>query len=213
MKRFKYTNVYVDSEVDTMKYATKEEEARFTNIARKVGFKHGFEHVSVDIQDFQEFKVQWTRSYKSCSFRMSDYMCGAPDGVVEDLFETLFQKFEGNDAGGYSARMNEYITDSHFAGQHRKTYLSRKGAENKRFTVFKGTPVYFSKNPLANGKVSGSSVLMNVIILNPKYRNESEEFIESAIRREYNNRQSCLDRFGKVGKCVDYNEAILRGLP
>ena len=213
MKRFKYTNVYVDSEVDTMKYATKEEEARFENIARKVGFKHGFDHTTVSIQDFQEFKVQWTRSYKSVAFRMSDYMCGAPDGVVEDLFETLFQKFEGKDAGGYPARMNEYLTDSHFAGQHRKTYLSRKGAENKRYTVFKGTPVYFAKNPLANGKVGGTSVLMNVIILNPKYKDESDEFIENAIKREYNNRQICLSNFGKVGKCVDYNEAVLRGLP
>ena len=210
MKRFKYTDVYVDSEVDTMKYATKEEQARFENIAREVGKAHGYTEVNVKIEDFEQFKVKWTRTYRFVNFHVSDYLCGAPDDVVRDIFDVVFFRFTGTEDRKYSASTNKYLTTK-VAGKYRRTYCARNNIEPHKFTEFKGIPIHFAKAPLYAGKVGGASVLMKVIAVNPIYKDEGEEFINAIIKAEYNAIQSGLSNFGIEGEPVEVNNELLKG--
>lgn len=195
MKRFKYTNVYVDSEVDTMKYATKEEQARFENIATDVAKKYGFTTVAVEIIDFDNFKVQWTRTHHDIKFKMSDYLCGAPDEVVADIFDVVCKKFTGEDNAQYSKATSKYLTTK-IAGKYRRTYCARNDIEPHKFTEFNGIPVHYAKKPLPVGKKGGASVLMKVIAVNPIFKGADEGIISEIIKDQYDAIQVGLKAFG-----------------
>lgn len=209
MKRFKYTNGYIDNG-EAMK-ATQEEQAReeerFTSIVRDIARTNGYPNVSVEIVDFTDFKVRWARTYDTIRFTVSDYLIGVPDSVFADIMRKIFTRIDGISVG-FSESTNEYLTDAKFANAHRRTYLSRLGAERVKYTSFNGVPVHFSKNPM--GRVGGASVLMKVIVLDPSLKKESEDFVLNAIKCKYNDLQMGLENFGKKGELVQCDRAILR---
>ena len=189
--------------------ATQEEVKRIESIAKAVATKHGYENVSAHFVDFTEFKMRWQRTYKSVNFEVSDYLVGAPDDVIEDIFEVVCSKFEGNTDRTYKSSTGKYLCDPHFAGAHRRTFLARKKSVAKKYTTFKGTAVHFSKTPFVMHQLAQSSALMNVIVLNKEFENESEDFILNAIKHEYNKIQSGREMFGQTPKYVEYDRSVI----
>lgn len=68
-------------------------EKRLTRIASEVGKKYGYTDVKVELAKFKIFKCQWSRGYKWARFRMSDYIIGAPEHVVRNIFEHMFSGY------------------------------------------------------------------------------------------------------------------------
>ncbi|MGN1045079.1 MAG: hypothetical protein ACI4Q9_03900 [Candidatus Methanomethylophilaceae archaeon] len=91
---------------------------------RSAGERHGYESISAEFVAFKQFKVQWQRSYKWISFRVSDYLADAPECVLSDLAETLFSKIEGKETG-YSEAMREWVLDDSFCREKRPVFLRR----------------------------------------------------------------------------------------
>lgn len=178
------------------------EKARFENIAQAVGKKYGYDKVSVDITAFSDFKFKWTRSYKWADFTCSDYLVGAPDEVIEGIFDVVFGRITGESNRPYSSATSDFLTAKKFASAHRKSYLSRHKAESQMFREFNGAHVHFSKKSMSPYTLGYASTLMNTIILNPILKDESEEVIQNAIAHEYNVIQEGLDNFGKRGEPV-----------
>ena len=192
----------------TQKQAT--EQARFENIAKAVGKKHGYDTVEVEVSNFADFKMKWTRSYHWINFQTSDYLMGAPDNVIEDLFDCIFTRIEGNHRE-YSSATANYLTAKKFAQAHRSKYISRHKAEKEMFREYRGTHVHFAKNVMDVTRIGYASTLMNTIILNPYLKECGDDVIESAIAYEYNVIQDGLEMFGKEGEPVKYNEDALKG--
>lgn len=93
-------------------------------IFRNVGKEYGYENVSVDFVSFQQFKVQWQRSYNWITFKVSDYVKDAPCEILEDLARSLFERIAGR-KGEYSDRFKAYVLASEFSQIHRKTFIKR----------------------------------------------------------------------------------------
>ena len=184
------------------------EKARFENIAKAVGEKYGYDKVSVEITAFSDFKFKWTRSYKWADFNCSDYLVGAPDEVIENIFDVVFSRITCVEPKEYSEVTTKYLTAKKFASKHRKTYLSRHKAESQMFREFHGVPVHISKTDIR--QVGYASTLMNTIVLNPKVLDESEEFINNVIAFEYNVIQDGLANFGAEPNKVECDEESIR---
>ena len=184
------------------------EKARFENIAQAVGKKYGYDKVSVDISAFSDFKFKWTRSYKWADFQCSDYLMGAPDEVIEDIFDCVFSRIVNFEPRDYSEATTKYLTAKKFASKHRKTYLSRHKVESQMFREFHGVPVHISKMDIR--QVGYASTLMNTIVLNPRVLEESEDFINNVIAFEYNVIQDGLVAFGGEPKKVECDEESIR---
>ena len=187
--------------------ATQQEQARIESIASEVAKTHGYENVSAELVKFEGFKVQWTRSYKTISFRVSDYLCGAPYEVVKDVLEVILRRIEGNYTD-YSKETCDFFTDKHFSGARRRTFNARNGIEPAKFTTFKGVPVHYYKTP--HHRSGGASTLMKVIAINPLLKAESEEILDNVIRYHYNTMQAGLTTFGREPKRVECNEELIK---
>lgn len=206
MKRFKYTDEYIGN-VRQMKYATQEYKAQFENIARGIGQKYGYDDVTVEVTAFADFKMKWTRSVRRISFEVSDYMCGAPNEVVADLFDKVFAQI-GGQLRDYSPRLKQWLTAKGFATAHRRTFLARHNIEAKKFTEFKNIPVHFAKRDTM--VIGGASTLMRVITLNPSLKDEDSVLVEEAIKYQYNYIQRGLATFGMQGEEVEVDEYLLK---
>lgn len=190
--------------------ATQEEQARIEAIAKQVATRFGYEDTTAELSAFADFKLRWTRCRKSINFQVSDYLCGAPDEVLNDIFTMVIQRIDGL-TKDYSLQTREYLTDRHFAGKHRRTYLARQKIDPKKYTEFKGIPVYFYKSVCYDGRVGGASTLMRAIALNPALKDESEDVILNAIKYEYNGIQEGLARFGMESEKVECDKGALKG--
>lgn len=89
-----------------------------------VGKHYGYANVSADFVAFKQFKVQWQRSYNWISFRISDYMVDAPENVMEDLANSLFEKISGQ-KGQYSSGMRDWVLSDEFSISKRPTFIKR----------------------------------------------------------------------------------------
>lgn len=177
-----------------------------SNVAKTVGEKYGFERATAEFVAFADFKVRWTRSYKYVDFTVSDYLKGADEGVLEDLFDIVIRKFKGLD-GEYSERFKGHITAPAFSETHRPTYLGRKRAEKENSTTFHGIPVFFSKrtdSPVAEV----ASTLMRSIIINSRLKDAPQEVQDAVIAHGYNVIQNGLPSFGLEGQEVECNTAV-----
>ena len=102
---------------------------QLTNIAAKVGARHGYDSAEAEFSAFRDFKMKWTRSYKWISFEVADYLKHAPEDVLEELFGTIFKKIEGTEAT-YTTRVREYLTSEDFVRDSQPVYIRRfRGAE------------------------------------------------------------------------------------
>ena len=185
-----------------------EERARFENIAREVGEKYGYDKVGVELCNYADFKVRWTRSYKWIDFQISDYLVGAPDKVVKDLFDVLYGKIAGLDRE-YSTEMKDWITRDAFSKKGRKTYLSRHKAQAEQYKDFKGVSIHVSNRDM--GSMAYASTLFKTIVLNKDVvANAPADVIDNLIKHEYNVLQEGNASFGLDSDEVEYDYMLVR---
>ena len=84
--------------------------AQLTTIAREILTKKGYEDVEAEFSPFADFKVKWARSYGWISFEISDYMQGADEAAIRDLFKTISEKIAGHEAH-YSSNVIDWISN------------------------------------------------------------------------------------------------------
>ena len=83
---------------------------KLTQIFSRVGRRYGYDEVEAKFSPFADFKVKWVRNCKWISFEVSDYLDRAPDDVLEDLAETMFEKISGNKTE-YSESFVRYLNE------------------------------------------------------------------------------------------------------
>lgn len=185
-----------------------QEKARFEDIAKEVGEKYGYDEVKVELSNFADFKVRWTRSYKWINFQISDYLVGAPDKVVKDLFDVLYGKIAGLDRE-YSTAMKDWITREEFSKKGRKTYLSRHKAQAEQYKEFKGTSIHVSSKDIH--QMAYCSTLFKTIVLNKDVvANAPADVIDNLIRHEYNVLQEGNASFGQDSDEVECDYMLVR---
>lgn len=185
-----------------------QEKARFENIAKEVGEKYGYSDVAVDLSNFADFKVRWTRSYKWINFQISDYLVGAPDKVVRDLFDVLYGKITGLDRE-YSTEIKDWITRDAFSKKGRKTYLSRHNAQAEQYKDFKGVSIHVSNRDIH--KMAYCSTLFKTIVLNKDVvANAPADVIDNLIKYEYNILQEGNASFGQKSDVVECKDEVVR---
>jgi len=96
-----------------------------TAIFKRIGNNFGFEKVEAEFVSFKEMKVRWQRSYKWADFKISDYLENAPESVIEGLCTSLFSKIMGEEEGGYSQDMCDWLTAPEFSERCQPIYLRR----------------------------------------------------------------------------------------
>lgn len=100
------------------------QEAILREAARTVAERHGYRRTDLETAIFSDFKVKWVRTVDSISFTVSDYLLGMPGETAEGLFETLFRKIAGEDAG-YPDDVTAWLTDPSFAEEHADAWMRR----------------------------------------------------------------------------------------
>lgn len=187
----------------------EKEQARFENIAQKVGLKYGYREVTVEMTAYADFKLRWTRTYQKIDFSVSDYLMGAPDDVIENIFDVVFSRIVG-EFKEYSDTTKDWLTREEFAGKARKTYLSRHKAQAEQYKAFKGTSVHVSSKDMH--LMAYCSTLFNTIVLNKDVvANAPADVIDNLIRYEYNILQEGKPSFGLTSETVECDEISVRG--
>lgn len=98
-----------------------------TGIFKAIGDEIGMERTTAAFAPFTELKVRWRRSDSFIDFAISDYFSEAPEGIVEMLAETLFERiYQG--MGDYPEEFCEWVTSDGFIEMNRGKYLERCGA-------------------------------------------------------------------------------------
>ena len=120
----------LEEKQEVSKMTTEISKEQLTNIASKVGARHGFDSVEAEFSAFRDFKMKWTRSFKWISLEVADYLKHAPEDVLEELFGTVFRKIESNPEASYTTRVREYLTSEDFVRDNQPVYVKRfRGAE------------------------------------------------------------------------------------
>lgn len=132
------------------------EAERFTNIAQAIA--PAGVSVTVEVSPLKDIKLRWQRTATSVRFSISDYMCGAPDYVVEDIFGKVFAAFNRGKVPEYSERTKAYLYGDLFAKKNRESYLKRHHAEPIASDYYHGIPVHVCD------KERNYSSMMDVII-------------------------------------------------
>ena len=89
------------------------------------GKEYGYDTVSAEFVAFKEFKIQWQRSYRWASFRVSDYLQDANEEILSSLASTLFGKIHGEKNVPYSDEMKSWATNKKFSEKNRPTFIKR----------------------------------------------------------------------------------------
>lgn len=144
-------------------------EQRLSEIAKEIGEEYGFTDVDAKYEEFKDFKMRWTRSYKWIRFYVTDYIRDAPDVVIEDLIRTMFEKIHGADAD-YGVVFKQYVISKEFLDRNRPIYIQRIEAKvGVPFVLRDGFIGIKSENT-----PTSASALMKVLILNVNDILESE---------------------------------------
>ena len=97
---------------------------QLTQIFARIGKGYGYSQVAAEFMAFNDMKLQWQRGYSWIDFRISDYLCGAPEEVIEDLAKAIFAKLSGREAK-FGETFIRYLTDPQVREKNRTAYLGR----------------------------------------------------------------------------------------
>ena len=152
-----------------------------------VGVRNGYDEVLAEFSPFRDFKIKWTRSYKWIAFEVSDYLCDAPEDVIESLAVSIFSRIRGDggdDPMTYGDEVCEWITSDEFVRTKQPVFVRRfRGislstvgdhrdlAESYRRLVDRGLvqmdrDLYLGWAPEGSSRAVGrASVLMKVVVM------------------------------------------------
>lgn len=96
---------------------------RLDQIFSDVGRRYGYDDVRAKFEPFPDFKIMWERTYKWAEFGVSDYLDRAPDEVLIQLAESVFERISGRQQD-YGEALFRYFED--VRDQNTPDYLKRK---------------------------------------------------------------------------------------
>ena len=97
---------------------------QLTQIFARIGKGYQYNRVSAEFMPFQEMKLRWQRSYEWVEFKVSDYLRGAPEEVIDELAKVIFGKISGKDTK-FGETFIRYLTDPQVRERNRTSYLGR----------------------------------------------------------------------------------------
>lgn len=100
---------------------------------KELAKEFGYQEALVEFKPFDDFKVQWVRSYKWIELDISDYLEDAPEEVVLSIARTILQKI-ANQESEYEPMAVEYLRTLHLS-PHRQTFLRRAGISEDAMTI------------------------------------------------------------------------------
>lgn len=101
------------------------DEREMQDTFQHVGARFGFDHVQASYYPFKEFKTTWKRFGTTVSFKVTDYMQGAGEEVINDFAFCLFQRMQRRRRELYTARVSEYLCSDAFLRSNQEKYLKR----------------------------------------------------------------------------------------
>jgi len=129
-------------------------------IFASVGRNYGYDKVTAEFSPLRDLKVTWRRSYKLADFKVSDYLEDAPERVLRDMANSIFDRIVGTD-NPYSEEAIDYFLSDGFLERNRRTYLKRiQNVYESRETEDGYVIAYESGDPR---RALGVSVLFKVI--------------------------------------------------
>ena len=99
-----------------------------TAIFTVVGTRNGYDRVQAEFSPFRDFKVKWSGSYKWIEFEVSDYLCDAPEDVIESLAVTIFHRIRDDTHDNlmrYGDAVCEWITSDDFVRSKQPVFVRR----------------------------------------------------------------------------------------
>lgn len=100
---------------------------------KELAKEFGYQETIVEFKPFDDFKVQWVRSYKWIELDIPDYLEDAPEEVVLSIARTILQKI-ANQESEYEPMAVEYLRTLHLS-PHRQTFLRRAGISEDAMTI------------------------------------------------------------------------------
>jgi len=99
-------------------------EVMLNKVFEEVGREHGYDSITAEFGVFKEFKVKWKRSMGWAEFEVSDYLKGAPEEVLRDLAEMIFDRI-GRKPNAERKAFKNYVATSEFLENTRPKFLAR----------------------------------------------------------------------------------------
>ena len=166
-----------------------------TEMAKWIGEEFGFEEVEAAYAPFRDLKVRWKRSCGWIWFEVSDYLCDAPEGVLEGLFRTIFERIRGDWKTGYPDDVRGWLESADFRARNQETYIQRSRhidaghdtaalwasydrlVADGRIERMEGLRLFWSDSGCSD-KAGESSCLMRVVSMNPALRDAGTEVLD-----------------------------------
>jgi len=92
---------------------------------QEVGRRYGFGEVEASYYPFKEFKTTWQHAGPRASFKVTDYLQGADQGVVRDFAGCLFTRLQKHRREVYTPSVTDYLRSEEFVRLNQEKYLRR----------------------------------------------------------------------------------------
>lgn len=92
---------------------------------QEVGRRYGFSEVEASFYPFKEFKTTWQRLGGKAGFKVTDYLKGAEEGVLQDFASSLFTRIQQHRREVYTPKVRNYLGSEEFVRKNQEKYLRR----------------------------------------------------------------------------------------
>ena len=92
---------------------------------QEAGRRFGFSEVEASYHPFKEFKTTWQRTGTKAGFRVTDYLLGADEGVLQDFAGCLFTRIQQRKREIYTPKVREFLRSERFLRLNQEKYLRR----------------------------------------------------------------------------------------
>jgi hypothetical protein len=104
---------------------TMEEEQCMEMAFREAGRRFGFSEVEASFYPFKEFKTTWQREGARAGFKVTDYLRGADEGVLQDFAACLFSRIQRHKREAYTPKVRDFLRSEQFLRRNQEKYLRR----------------------------------------------------------------------------------------
>lgn len=101
---------------------------------QQVGRRFGFTGVEASYYPFKEFKTTWQRIGPEATFKVTDYLQGAGQEVIQDFAGCLFTRIQRQRREVYTPKVREFLRSEEFVRMNQEKYLRR--SRNLTFSSF-----------------------------------------------------------------------------
>lgn len=192
-------------------------------LVAKIGRENGYQDAGAEFQEFQEFRIRWSRTYTWIRMEVSDYLRNADESILESILRTLFGKIKGEESE-YSAETVGYLTSHEFVERNQGSYLERaRGLTPDDDGILEESMARLRKRKLvrddgdlkvlwdSSGKnrIGNSSTLMKVASVNAKLKDAKENVLDFAVYSQVAHVQMGFDQ-GNKGRSDEYRALLDR---